>query len=112
MHARTPRTLWIELTSKCPFDCVFCSRKVRRGAGEHLPFAMYQQIVDAPEAPRRILLNYSGESLLYPDLIPAIAQARARGAYVELVTAFPPVPDAHLRALARSGLGRLTVSVH
>ena len=33
LAARTPRTLWVELTSKCPFDCIFCSRKMRRGAG-------------------------------------------------------------------------------
>jgi len=32
--ARTPRTLWVELTSKCPFDCIFCSRQLRRGAGQ------------------------------------------------------------------------------
>ena len=25
-----PRVLWIELTSRCPFDCVFCSRKALR----------------------------------------------------------------------------------
>jgi hypothetical protein len=27
--ARTPRILWLELTSKCPFDCIFCSRQIR-----------------------------------------------------------------------------------
>jgi hypothetical protein len=33
LAARTPRILWVELTSKCPFDCIFCSRQLRRGAG-------------------------------------------------------------------------------
>ena len=37
LAARTlslPRILWIELTSRCPFDCVFCSRAILRGAGQ------------------------------------------------------------------------------
>ena len=39
LAARTlplPRVLWIELTSRCPFDCVFCSiekRVARSSAG-------------------------------------------------------------------------------
>src|SRR5262249_25124484 len=70
--ARTPRTLWIELTSKCPLDCIFCSRKMRRGAGEHLPFGLYEELIGDLSDPRRILLNYSGESTGYPKLIPAI----------------------------------------
>ncbi len=110
--ARTPRSLWIELTSKCPFDCVFCSRKVRRGAGEHLPFPVYEALLKQLVDPRRLVLNYSGESTVYPDLIPAIQLARSAGAYVELVSAMAPVPESMLAPLSRSGLNRLTVSVH
>ncbi len=110
--ARTPRSLWIELTSKCPFDCVFCSRKTRRGAGEHLPFALYESLVRALVDPRRLVLNYSGESTVYPELIPAIRLAREVGAYVELVSALASAPESLLEPLSRSGLNRLTVSVH
>ena len=73
---------------------------------------MYRRLVEALEAPRRLVLNYSGESLCYPELIPAIELGRSRGAFIELVTAFPPVDDGQLRALATCGLGRLTISVH
>lgn len=110
--AASPRTLWVELTSKCPFDCVFCSRKLRRGDGEHLPFPVYGRLLEGLHSPRRLVLNYSGESLCYPDLLSAIELGCARGAFVELVTAFPPVGRDTLRALAGSGLGRLTVSLH
>ncbi len=110
--AETPRTLWIELTSKCPYDCVFCSRKLRRGAGAHLPFAVYRELVESLAAPRRLVLNYSGESTVYPGLIPAIDLARGRGAFVELVSAFSSIAPEMVAPLARSGLGRLTVSVH
>jgi MoaA/NifB/PqqE/SkfB family radical SAM enzyme len=110
--APTPRTLWIELTSKCPADCVFCSRKLRRGAGEHFPFAMFESLVDGMRDARRFVLNYSGESTVYPDLIPAIQRARASGAYVELVSVLVTAPESMVDALAESGLNRLTVSVH
>jgi GT2 family glycosyltransferase/MoaA/NifB/PqqE/SkfB family radical SAM enzyme len=110
--ANTPRTLWIELTSKCPFDCVFCSRKERRGSGEHLPFHLYRRLIGELQDPRTLLLNYSGESTVYPDLIPAIQLARSSGAFVELVSAFAAIPESMLKPLSESGLNRLTVSLH
>jgi GT2 family glycosyltransferase/MoaA/NifB/PqqE/SkfB family radical SAM enzyme len=110
--AKTPRTLWIELTSKCPFDCVFCSRKTRRGNGEHIPFPVYEALVRELVDPRTLVLNYSGESTVYPELIPAIQLARSAGAFVELVSVMASVPESLLSPLSRSGLNRLTVSVH
>lgn len=110
--ARTPRILWVELTSKCPFDCVFCSRKSRRGAGEHMPFALFERLVGQVEDPRKFLLNYSGESTVYPELIAAIRLARSTGAAVELVTALGAAGDGLIDQLSRSGLTRLTVSIH
>jgi radical SAM protein with 4Fe4S-binding SPASM domain len=110
--ARTPRILWVELTSKCPLDCVFCSRQLRRGAGRHLPFAVFDSLVAALEDPRKFILNYSGESTVYPDLIEAIRRARASGALAELVSVLATAPEGLLEPLSRSGLSRLTVSVH
>ncbi|MBK5292773.1 MAG: glycosyltransferase [Acidobacteriia bacterium] len=110
--ARTPRILWVELSSKCPFDCVFCSRQVRRGEGRHLPFAVYSSLLNALVDPRKFILNYSGESTVYPDLIPAIQRARATGAFVEIVSVMATVPESLLGPLSQSGLNRLTVSVH
>jgi radical SAM protein with 4Fe4S-binding SPASM domain len=110
--ALTPRKLWIELTSKCPFDCVFCSRKTLRGSGEHMPFELFESLVRQVIDPRVFLLNYSGESTVYPDLIPAIRLARSTGAFVELVSALGCALESMLRDLSRSGLSRLTVSIH
>ena len=110
--AETPRALWVELTSRCPLDCVFCSRKLRRGAGQHMPWEIYRALVDSLVDPRTLALNYSGESLFYPRLLEAIALARSRGAFVELVSAFGAAPPETARALALSGIGRLSASVH
>ena len=110
--APLPRVLWIELTSKCPFDCVFCSRRLRRGAGIHMDMALYRRIVGALQAPEIIRLNYSGESTHHPHIVEAIRLAAATGATTELVTALGSLPDRMVEPLAGSGLDRLTVSLH
>jgi MoaA/NifB/PqqE/SkfB family radical SAM enzyme/GT2 family glycosyltransferase len=110
--ARTPRILWVELTSKCPLDCVFCSRQLRRGAGTHLPLAVLDSLIADLDDPRKVILNYSGESTVYPDLIAAIRRVRSSGARAELVSALATAPESLLEPLSRSGLNRLTVSVH
>lgn len=77
-----------------------------------MPLPMFRDLLDALDQPRRLVLNYSGESTHHPDLLPAIAAARATGAYVELVSVLMPVPDDQLPAFATAGLSRLTVSIH
>ncbi len=110
--ADVPGILWIELTSKCPFDCIFCSRKLLRGHGQHMDFDLFRSIVSQLDSPDIIRLNYSGESIHYPHLIEAIQLARTTGALTELVTAYASLPKEKIEPLVRSGLNRLTVSLH
>lgn len=110
--APAPKILWIELTSKCPFDCVFCTRKVRFGTGRNLDFEIYQRVIAELESPDYICLNYSGESIYYPRLLEAISLAKSTGASTELVTAFSTISPSLLRGIVESGLDRLAVSLH
>jgi len=108
---RLPRVVWIELTSRCPVDCVFCSRKSVRGSGEHMPFDLYTRLLSELDRPTTLRLSYSGESGHYPRLIEAIDAAKATRAEVELVTALVSVPDKIVAAMAER-LDRITVSIH
>ena len=110
--APLPKILWVELTSKCPFDCIFCSRRLRRGDGQHMDFGLYRSLIRQLDQPEIVRLNYSGESVHYPWLVQAIDLAKSSGATVELVSAFASISPAMLRGLAASKLGRLTVSLH
>ncbi len=112
MTAPVPGTLWIELTSQCPFDCIFCSRAVLRGRGRHLDYALLQSLLGELSDPEVIRLNYSGESVHYPQLIPAIRLAKATGARTELVTALASATEGVIGGLIESRLDRLTVSLH
>src|SRR5437899_3619282 len=112
MVTALPKILWIELTSKCPFTCVFCTREGRWGAGRNLDFDVYSSLIAQLEAPEFIGLNYSGESIHYPRLMEAIKLACATGAYTELVTALSSAPETLVRRIVESDLDRLSVSIH
>src|SRR5437667_330777 len=45
MVTTLPTMLWIELTSKCPFKCIFCTREVRWNAGRNLDFDVYRSLI-------------------------------------------------------------------
>ena len=112
LAAPLPKVLWIELTSKCPFDCIFCTRRTRFGPGRHLDFEIFKKVIAELEEPDFIGLNYSGESLYYPRLLDAIRLAAATGAATELVSAFSTISGPLLRGILESGLDRLAVSLH
>lgn len=111
-HAPLPRVVWIELTSKCPFDCVFCSRRLRRGGGVHMNMDLYRRVLAELDKPELIRLNYSGESTHHPQIVEAIRLAADTGAAVELVTALASLPERLVTPLALSGLTRLSLSLH
>ena len=110
--APMPKILWVELTSKCPFDCIFCTRRVRFGTGRNLNFDVYKKLIAELESPDFIGLNYSGESIYYPQLLDAIQLAGSTGASTELVTAFSTISERTLRGIVESGLDRLAISLH
>ncbi|WP_445146310.1 radical SAM protein [Dyella sp. Tek66A03] len=107
-----PSVAWIELTSRCPFDCVFCSRKLLRGKGQHMDIEMFRRIIQELGEPEIIRLNYSGESSHHPHIVEACELASRTGATVELVTALSSVPWHRVDALAHAGISRLTISLH
>ena len=76
-----PRIIWIELSSKCPFDCIFCSRRTLHGDGEFMEMGLYRELLASLRDPDVIRLNYSGESIHHPDVMEAISLASRTGAF-------------------------------
>ncbi|HUP03862.1 MAG TPA: radical SAM protein [Bryobacteraceae bacterium] len=107
-----PRALNVELTTKCPHRCIFCTRRDRLGSGSHMDFALFERLIAALDQPDDIWLNFFGESVLYPRLLDAIALAVKSGATTGLVTAFPPIGSALLDGILTSGLDQFGVSLH
>jgi radical SAM protein with 4Fe4S-binding SPASM domain len=110
--AELPRSYCVELTSRCPFDCVFCTRKETRGSGQHMDFALFESLMRQVGRPERILLNSLGESMHYPQLPDAIRLAKATGATTELISTLCSAPAGVVRAVLEAGLDQLHVSLH
>ena len=110
--APLPAEAAIELTSKCPFDCVFCTRTETRGAGQNMDYATFESVIRQLGKPSRIYLNAVGESVHYPRLGDAIRLAKSTGARVELTSALGTTPDAVLDEILAAGLDDLHVSLH
>ncbi len=113
-RARTsPAILWLELTSKCPLRCIFCSRENLRGEGEHMSISLVESILNSLDSPEIVRLNYSGESGNYPWLIEAIRLVKSMtDAQTEMVTSLVSMPLDSVRALAHSGIDRISISLH
>ncbi len=77
-----------------------------------MDIGLYRDLLSSLATPQIIRLNYSGESTHYPHLIEAIALAKAKGATVELVSAFSSIKPKLIEPLVRSGLDQLGVSIH
>src|SRR4051794_21067845 len=107
-----PAVIWLELTSKCPLRCVFCSRENLRGEGEHMNVEMLESLLSSLDAPEIVRLNYSGESANYPWLIEAITKTKAETtAQVEMVTSLVSMPLETIRRLPGSGIDRVSISL-
>ncbi len=114
-RARTaprPGIVWIELTSRCPYDCPFCSRRTLRGNGVNMNFELYSKLIAQLDRPAIIRLNYSGESVHHPRIVDAVRLAAATRAWVELVSVPAALTAARLAAIVAAGLNRLTISLH
>lgn len=107
-----PRMACIELTSRCPLDCVFCTRKRTRGHGQDMDWALFESIVRQLGRPERVCLNCCGESVHYPRLGDAIRLVKRTGAAAELISTIATASETVLRELLEAGLDNLHVSLH
>lgn len=110
--ADLPRIVWLELTSRCPLACDFCTRLRLKGTGRHMAPELMRSILDQLEGLERIYLNHSGESINYPHLAEAIQRAKRTGAKTEMVSTLVSAPRGAIQAMLESGLDHLRVSVH
>jgi MoaA/NifB/PqqE/SkfB family radical SAM enzyme len=106
--------LYVEPTTVCNLDCRTCMRNNWGEPPGHMPFDLYQQILEQTQAMpdlRLLSLGGIGEPLAHPRLPEMVAQAKAQGLAVELVTNGTLLKPALARALIQAGLDLLWVSI-
>jgi MoaA/NifB/PqqE/SkfB family radical SAM enzyme len=106
--------VYVEPTTYCNLDCRTCIRHVWHETLGSMNEATYQHILEQVKAiePRpRIFFSGLGEPLFHPDISDWIAQAKASGATVELITNGTLLTEEMARALIASGLDNLWISI-
>lgn len=108
-----PRSVKLELTGRCNFNCMFCARGDGLREQKDMDRAFYSRIIremrDA--GVEELGLFYLGESMLCPWLADAVAEAKAVGfPYVFLTTNGSLATSPKCEELFRAGLNSLKFS--
>jgi MoaA/NifB/PqqE/SkfB family radical SAM enzyme len=106
--------LYIEATNHCNIDCATCMRNtwnVEMGFMSEETFSHILDSLEAVERPLSITMMGIGEPLAHPRTIDMIAQLKARGHTVEMVTNGTLLNEKRARGLIAAGLDVLWVSI-
>ncbi len=106
--------LYVEVTNRCNLQCLTCIRHVWGEPLGQMPDATFSRILDGLEAfsPRpTVFFGGFGEPLSHPKISTMVAQAKARGASVELITNGTLLTRETSRQLIAAGLDTLWVSL-
>jgi MoaA/NifB/PqqE/SkfB family radical SAM enzyme len=106
--------LYVEPTTICNLTCRTCMRNNWDEPIDHMPFDLYRQVLDQARAlPDLRLLSFGGvgEPLAHPRLPEMVAQAKAQGLSVEMVTNGTLLEPGLARVLIEAGLDLLWVSI-
>jgi MoaA/NifB/PqqE/SkfB family radical SAM enzyme len=106
--------LYIEPTNQCNLDCVTCVRHNWREPMGMMSGAVWARLAEGLRSitpPPTVFFGGFGEPLFHPDIVGMVAEARAAGARVELITNATLLTPALSRELINAGLGLLWVSL-
>lgn len=106
--------VYFEVTNHCNFRCDFCPINNSRRKPQHMPFGLFTKGVDEIARDRiadTIGFHVLGEPLLYPHLVDALDYAREKGLRTEVTTNGALLTKERAVALAKVGLGLLTISL-
>ncbi|MCL4299833.1 MAG: SPASM domain-containing protein [Anaerolineae bacterium] len=106
--------LYLEPSGRCNLDCVTCMRNVWLAPDEIMAETTFNQIMAGlPEfsPPPLVFFGGIGEPLMHPQLPDMIAQVKALGSRVELITNGTLLTERLSRQLVGAGLDLLWVSL-
>ncbi|MEM2673829.1 MAG: radical SAM protein, partial [Candidatus Bathyarchaeia archaeon] len=79
MNKDCPKTLQIEVTNECNFNCQMCIRRVWNAKPENLNLDLYKKIVEAiSQCLDKLILYGLGEPLLNPNFLNMLKIARRK----------------------------------
>ena len=106
--------VYIEPTNCCNLTCRTCVRNNWEGVLGHMAQPTFERIIDGLQAfplPLTVFFGGFGEPLSHPRIMQMIAQAKALGASVEMITNGTLLTAERSRQLLEAGLDTLWVSL-
>jgi len=106
--------LYIEPTNQCNLDCRTCIRNVWNEPMGKMSEAIFSRLIEGLRAfstPPTIFFGGFGEPLFHPGIVEMVAQAKALGSKIELITNGTLLTAKLSRELIRAGLDTLWVSL-
>jgi len=118
VHLRRPASqlakLYIEPTNQCNLDCRTCIRNVWDEPLGIMSGAVFTRVIEGLRTfspPPTVFFGGFGEPLFHPKIVAMVAQAKALGASVELITNGTRLTPELSRELIAAGLDVLWVSI-
>ena len=109
------RKVYVEATGRCNLQCAMCPRQAWAADTGQMTAACYDQLLSGlPDAPPdRLTLAFGGfgEPTVHPGFLDLVAQARASGRRVEILTNGTTMTPQLARELVSLGVAQVTVSV-
>jgi len=106
-----PWLLWLEVTSKCNANCIFCARSDVKQPAQHMDFEVFKKIIDATPFATQIHTQGFGEPLMWPDLVRGVAYANSKGLRVVFYTNASLLDDEMAIGLLNAGVSQIRFSV-
>jgi len=106
-----PWLLWLEVTSKCNANCVFCARSDVKQPAQHMDFEMFKKIIDAAPFATQVHTQGFGEPLMWPHLVEGVEYAKKKGLRVVFYTNGALLDDDLAIALLKAGVDQIRFSV-
>jgi len=106
-----PKSLAVELTNRCNFNCSYCARKFMSRKIFDMDIDFYKYIINSCPFIKIVNPYCAGEPLLYPYLIEAISYAKNKNKVVSLFTNASLLTKDLSEQLLDIGLDEITYSV-
>ena len=110
MHT-APRTLFLEVTGRCPIECLMCARRYREWSYGDLPEEIFEQLTAVFARVGVVVLGGFGEPLVARSFDRYFDRLSALGASVALQTSGYRLTEERAERLVRGGLRHLHISI-
>ena len=107
----TPRTLFLEITSRCPIECLMCARRYRNWVYGDMTEGLFAQLTRIFPRVAMVVLGGFGEPLVARSFDRYFDQLSALGARVALQTSGFRLTEERAERLVSGGLRHLHISI-